>query len=358
MIPVYLQSKKAFFGPVAVALVVSLTNSGSASGQKERPINAPEGQAVSAAGHKERVVNAPEGQAILWRDPVDIAQRDLYYGPGGASHEPRGTFKFVQEDMAGSSPKFEVVSDDGTKWKAKLGIEARPETVASRLVWAVGYFANEDYFLPALHVENLPKLHRGESDTKPDGTVNDVRLKRHLKGEEKIGIWSWQKCPFAGTSEWYGLRVLMALINNWDLKDVNNSVYRVRGSQEEEHYVVSDLGASFGSTGMNRGTKGSLAAYRSSKWINGASGGFVDFNVPSEPNARYIILVPEMVRRNGLVWIGRHIPEADAKWMGSLLARIPPAEIRAAFRAGGYSPEEIEGFSQEVERRIQVLNNL
>ena len=34
------------------------------------------------------------------------------------------------------------------KWRVKLGVEARPETVASRLVWAVGYYANEDYFLP------------------------------------------------------------------------------------------------------------------------------------------------------------------------------------------------------------------
>jgi len=31
--------------------------------------------------------------AILWREPEDIASRNLFYGPGGKSHEPRGTLR-------------------------------------------------------------------------------------------------------------------------------------------------------------------------------------------------------------------------------------------------------------------------
>ncbi len=31
-----------------------------------------------------------EGPPVLWRDPVDIASRNLFYGPGGKSHEPEG----------------------------------------------------------------------------------------------------------------------------------------------------------------------------------------------------------------------------------------------------------------------------
>ena len=38
-----------------------------------------------------------------------------------------------------------------------------------------------------------------------------------------------------------GLRIMMALMNNWDLKSANNSVYAVEG--ESPRYVVSDLGA-------------------------------------------------------------------------------------------------------------------
>ncbi len=58
----------------------------------------------------------------------------------------------------------------------KLGIEARPETVASRLVWAVGYFTNEDYVLPELKVGMMPAhLHRGGKLIGPDGSMRNVR---------------------------------------------------------------------------------------------------------------------------------------------------------------------------------------
>src|SRR5215469_17941573 len=180
---------------------------------------------------------ADGAQTILWRNPVDIASRNLYYGPGGKAHEPRGPFTFEKEDMAGSNPKFDIVDQEGVRWKVKMGAEARPETAASRLVWAVGYFANEDYFLPVLRVENMPALRRGSGLVSRDGTVHNVRLKRHLKNEKKIGIWLWAKDPFTGTREWYGLRVLMAVINNWDLKDANNAVYRTREEPAEDLYI-------------------------------------------------------------------------------------------------------------------------
>ena len=135
--------------------------------------------------------------------------------------------------------------------------------------------------MPVLHVQGMKHLRRGRSLVSADGTVHNVRLKRHLKDEKKIGIWSWSKNPFTGTPEWYRLRVLMAVMNNWDLKDMNNSIYLTPDSPPEERYVVSDLGASFGPTGLNSMQKGNPAAYCESKWIKSTSTEFVDFNVPS-----------------------------------------------------------------------------
>lgn len=296
--------------------------------------------------------------AVLWRDPGDIASRNLFYGPGGKAHEPRGAFTFKEEDMAGTSPKFDVVDHDGVRWRVKMGPEARPETVASRFVWAVGYFANEDYFMPALHVEKMPRLRRGRNLVSPGDSVHDVRLKRHVPDEKKVGAWSWAKNPFTGTREWYGLRVLMALMNNWDLKDINNSIYETRDEPIENRYLVSDLGASFGSTGLNWMLKGSPAAYCSSKWIKSVSGEFVDFNVPSGPAMNYYIDFPELAMRLNMRWLGHHIPRKDARWMGDLLARLSPAQIHDAFRAGGYSAQEVEDLSKVVERRIAELEKL
>jgi len=181
--------------------------------------------AISAHGADKAV---PAATNQLWREPVDISARDLFYGSGGKKHapNPNAIYTFEKEDLDGTNPKFDVRDQDGNKWKVKLGVEAKPETAAARLVWAAGYSTNEDYFLPRLVVDGLPDhLKRGESMKQADGSFLNVRLKRREKQEEKAGAWKWNDNPFSGTRELYGLRVMMALINNWDLKDDNNAVY-------------------------------------------------------------------------------------------------------------------------------------
>jgi len=250
------------------------------------------------------------------------------------------------------------------KWRVKLGVEARPETVASRLVWAVGYYANEDYFLLDLHVENMPRLRRGQNLLAPDGSMHNVRLKRYLKGEKKIGDWKWRENPFTRERELNGLRVLMALMNNWDLKDENNALYEEKGTDDaspELHYAVSDLGASFGTTGRSWThslSKGNLKSYRHSRFIRKVTPEYVDFNVPARPALIYVATTKEFISRMDLRWIGKRIPRSDAKWIGGLLAQLSPSQIRDAFRAAGYSQGEVEGFAAVVEERIAELNNL
>lgn len=314
---------------------------------------------VLAIGTEARVKtnNPTDAKAMLWRDPTDIASRDLFHGPGGKAHVPQGIFTFKEEDMAGTSPKFDITDQEGVRWRVKMGVEARPETAASRFLWAVGYFANEDYFMPALHVEQMQRLRRGQNLVSHTGDVSNVRLKRHPEQEKKIGYWSWSKNPFTGTRELNGLRVLMAVMNNWDLKDINNSVYRTSGDPAEEHYTVSDLGASFGTTGLDM-NKGNPSAYCKSKLIKSIGPDFVSFIVPSGPAANYLIDVPELPRRLTLRSLGRHIPRADARWMGDLLARLSPEQIRDAFRAAGYSANEVEELSRTLEGRIATLTQL
>ena len=56
--------------------------------------------------------------------------------------------------------------------------------------------------------------------------------------------------------------------------------------------------------------------------------------------------------------IGKHVPRADAKWMGELLGSLSHDQIHDAFRAAGYSPQEVEAFSADVEQRIALLKSL
>lgn len=303
---------------------------------------------------------------VLWRDPVDLASRNLYYGRGGEEHQPHGPFTFIDEDLDGSNVKFNVRDRDGVKWKVKLGAEAKPETAATRLVWAVGYFANEDYFLPTLHVENMPRhLKRKHADRfiGEGGTMPNARLKREAKDEKKVGNWRWKDDPFSSTRELNGLRVMMALINNWDLKDSNNGVYdeKLPRQRQERIYMVSDLGGTFGTAWLQKGhekTRGNLASYWHTRFITKVHDDLVDFEDPRHPALIVLVNPHEFFSRMGLRWIGRNIPIEDVQWIDGYLAKLSHEQIRDAFRAAGFSNQEVEGFASVVESRIADLGTL
>jgi hypothetical protein len=315
--------------------------------------------AIGKGKHEAREEITAHGPAILWVQPADLKSRDLFYGPGGKEHVPHGTFTFVKEDLDGTNPKFVVKDRDGVKWKVKLGIEARPETVAARIVWSVGYFANEDYFVPDLDVMGMPaRLHRGQDMVAPDGSVHNVRLKRESADERKIGNWRWRYDAFVGTRELNGLKTLMAVINNWDLKDENNAIYQIG---DRQIYMVSDLGASFGTAGRTwppEKGKGNLDTYSQSRFIRSVMPETVSFETPARPRWVCAVNPKEYLSRIHLEWIRRNIPKADAKWMGGLLAGLSAQQIRDAFRAAGYPPQEVEKFSNILERRIAELTDL
>jgi hypothetical protein len=302
--------------------------------------------------------------AVLWKNPGNIKALDLFYGPGGKSNLPHFPVTFIKEEMKGISPKFEVKDADGTKWKAKLGLEAQPETVASRLLWAVGYSANYSYFFPEVKVNDLPsRLQRGQEFVSAPGEVKAVRLQIHPGGEKKeVDQWSWRQNPFVGTREFNGLRVMMALINNWDLTDNNNAIYTDPSDPKRQLYEVTDVGASFGTTGKSysdKMSKGNLKSYTHARFISKVTRTYVDFHFPTRPPLIYLLFEPrtwwhEAHQR----WIGKHIPRADAKWIGSLLAQLSPKQIRDAFRAAGYTPEQIEAYAATLESRIAQLNRL
>ena len=265
----------------------------------------------------------------------------------------------MKEDLSASNPKYTVRDRDGVKWKVKLGQEAKPETAATRLVWAAGFFTTEDYYLPMIQVKGVPAtLHRGQEWVDPDGTMRGARLKRE-EGAEKIGTWQWKSNPFVGTREFNGLRTLMGLINNWDLKDVNTALYEKKDG--ERLYVVSDLGAAFGTPGFAWPTvyaKGDLDQYSRAKFICKTTDTKVNFCSPGRSAVVRLVDPKEFWYRWRMRWIGHDIPRADARWIGGILAQLSPAQLRDAFRAAGYAPDEVEGFARMLERRISELTEL
>jgi len=324
----------------------------------------------------------------LWHDPGEIPTLDLAYGAGGRENAPRASasYSFVKEDLGGTSTKFYVKDQDGVEWLVKVGDEARGETAATRFVWAMGYFADDDYFVPKLHVSHMSELHRHSKSAHPDGTITNARLKRSRKDQKKLATWAWSDNPFQGTRELNGLRVMMALINNWDLKSVNNKIYGSKdhskqdekkpASQDQQkklgdgneaakdnanvHYVVSDLGASFGRTGafFSR-SKGKVKDYTKDKFIRATTPETVDFVMRTKPGRIIRFFKPGHSRqRIQMAATAEHVPRADAKWIGSQLSKLTPEQIRSAFEASGFTAKETDGYLAELNKRIAELNAL
>jgi hypothetical protein len=277
-------------------------------------------------------------KVALWGDRSNIAALDILNGPGGKEHQPGTSFKFIEESKSGTAPKFFVEDENGAKWKVKLGQEVKSETAATRLVWAAGYFVDEDYYLPQIRVQGMKPLSRGREYVSGDGLVRDVRLERQGQGK-KLTNWSWDNNPFVGTREFNGLRVMMALINNWDVKEINNDILEIDGVSR---YEVGDLGATLGSTGNVFGrSKSVMKDYAKSKFIQKVTPESVDF-----------------VFHTKIESLGKSIPIADARWIGSRLGQYSPEQIRDCFRAAGYSPKEVEGYARIVMQRIEALKKL
>ena len=291
-----------------------------------------------------RATNGIIGDAILWREPTDIASRDLILGPGGDEKKPDlSNVTFLQEGSEGYSVKYHVRDGSGRKWVVKLGNEARPETAALRLVWAVGYVTETNYLVPCVHIAGAPKPRKDVPRCEKDGFA-DARFEERGDGVKRGENWDWKSNPFVGKRELNGLLVMMALLNNWDLKTSNNVILTSTNPDgvSELRYVISDLGATFGKTGGPIAhSRNEPEKYIKTQFVEGAKGGRVRFAYSG--------------KQSGLF---DQVSVADAKWIGGLLAQLSDKQIEDAFRAADFTPEETAMLMAQVKDRINQLVNL
>jgi hypothetical protein len=287
----------------------------------------------------------------------------LLYGPGAIDLMPQAPFTFVEEDKSGESPKFEVRDARGDLWTVKLGPEAQAETVSTRLVWAVGYFAEEAYYFDEVAVDNLPRLSRGQ-DYITGNFVRGTRFEPKRPGMKRGSTWGWQKNPFEDTRELNGLKILMILLNNFDAHSGNNRIIYVDSSRRKEaRYYVTDLGATLGRAGGLGGTrtKNNLSDFLSTEFVRGVEDGAVEFDYDTRPTGlgHLSVLHPvyyrSQVKKEDAM---RGIPVAHARWIGSLLARLSDEQLRDAFRAANYSDGVRESYVTALRERMNQLTRL
>ena len=271
----------------------------------------------------------PDALAVLWREPTDITTRDLFLGPGGDARPDLGHLTFLRVDTGGHTKKWRVRDAAGNEWVVKFGNEAQPETAASRLVWAAGYFTDIDYFVPEAKIEGK-------------GTVKDVRFEARPKNLKRYDQeWDWDNNPFKGTDQLQGLKVLMVMLNNWDLKNSNHRILYAK-DENELRYVVSDLGVAFGKTGnMITHNRNRPDEFVKQGFIKNATGEHIAFDFHATHD--------QMLD---------NVTVAQGKWIGNILSQLSDKQISDAFRAANYSPEEIEMLTRTVRERINELVNL
>jgi hypothetical protein len=277
----------------------------------------------------------PKGIPILWQRPADISARDLYLGPGGVAMRPDlRRLTFLKEEKGGYSKKFRVRDASGREWVAKIGKEAQAETAAVRLLWGLGYVTEINYLIPQVTIPGK-------------GTFQNVRFEARPDGWKRLDEWNWNKNPFVGTGEFQGLKILMALINNWDLKDSNNKIVYIDNGDKELQYIISDLGATFGHASTTplfwrfTRSRNSPTNYAKAEFLEKVKGDRVVLHYGG--------------KNRGLF---KNITVQDAEWTASLLAQLSDRQIRDAFRAANYTPAQINLLAQTVRARSNELLNL
>ncbi len=252
------------------------------------------------------------------------------YGVGGREGAPNAhaVYTLVKRETHGFSPKVEVRDPSGTKWHVKMGDEAEPEVVSSRIVWAMGYHQPADYYLPVWTMEE-----NGKRVDMPPGRF--LASSRIIKKE---GTWSWHDNPFVDTQAFRGLVVLMMVLNSTDLKDDNNALYDLARPEENARrwYVVKDLGATLGETGRQSPKRGDPSAFEAHGFVKSVNDGHVLFDFAGGHREILTVVHPE-----------------DVAWMCGQLDRLTPDQWGDAFRAGGYGENQAQRFVKKIREKIE-----
>jgi hypothetical protein len=276
----------------------------------------------------------------LWQEPRDIESRDLFHGPGGEALAPSATapFTFVKADRSGYSDGYDVRGPNDLIWSVKLGPEAQPEVVASRVLWAIGFHQVPTYYLGSWTLVG-----------KVAGPQPAARFRPDLPDRKVVADWSWYENEFVATRPFKALLVANLILNNWDWKTSNNKIYEIEGPDgaRRRHYVVQDLGAALGRTtfprflnwfpirGFGQGTRNDLEGFESQRLLRGVDGNDLEFD-----------------------YRGIHKPlldsvsAGDVLWTCQLLSRITDSQWDDAFRAAGYADHQRRRYVMKIKAKI------
>jgi hypothetical protein len=242
--------------------------------------------------------------------PKAVAESDIVTGPEQKKHQfqlhfnDRVTCEFVTpgDQKSGNTPKFDckitkVESADGTVQtptpdmeeepvKVKFGRDNREvysETASTRLLWALGFYADAMYPVRLTCLNCPPNPVHGSGD-RATRTFNEAVIERKFPGhriyEQSKGEnqgWSWKEFESLSRPSYQkdGLKMIAAFLIHSDNKPeqqrlvcegttVDQSTHPFTTTCRESKILIQDVGATFGGGGAF--TNGTTAKMNLKEW--------------------------------------------------------------------------------------------
>ena len=284
-----------------LTLVVSLALISVAAGCTGRygpSVNTP----VKPAPREIDELSIAERRALLDRAQVfraiDTSSLDLLRGPRGEGSFPfeaevTCTFAYPEEPLSGATPKFECALEPKDVVKVKYGAdngEVYAEVAASRLFWALGFYADSMYPVKLTCLNCPSDPHRASTTDwrlgRPGkvGTliVEPAIIERKFDGKSievpKFEGWSWHELEAiadnnvgATRAQVDALKLLAAFIQHVDSKPENQGLVCAAEVKEDREgnetcsrpvLMVKDLGSSFAAASKLTFPKMKLESWR------------------------------------------------------------------------------------------------
>ena len=301
---------------------------------------------------------APTGDILLWKDPGAVETLDFAAGPGGPDGAPLPPFVFQEEDKGGSSAKILLTDGARRTWSVKWGEEVRSEPFAARLLGAVGYFVEPAYYVGHGRIQSVGALTRAAAHiNRSDGnSFQNARFElRDPKVRPIVGRnWTFVDPGLVASPQFSGLKIMMMLLSNWDVKDArssdgpNTAVMEIRKDDgtTELWYAVTDWGATMGRWGgIASRSKWNCSGFadESKDFVKGvAKSGMVGFGFKGK-------------RQDDIT---HDIPVAHVQWLMGYLGRVTDDQLRAGLRASGANSSDTECFTKALRQRIDKLQQV
>jgi hypothetical protein len=273
---------------------------------------------------------------LLRRDPGPIKSLDLAAGPGGKANAPQGPFSFVQKETRGTAPKAVVVDARQRKWM-------KSENFASRLAWALGYPVRASYYVTSGSISGVPDGTLTEF-VNPDGTFKGGRFQMfdNARFQQVDGLKLDLAERHEDQSELNGLKLMLLLVSNWDVKPANSAVFEVEGKR---YVTISDWGASLGDPAAGEAErKWNCPAFKrqTGRLIEGVENGYIQINY-----------MQYAARHEGALSLG--ISTQDLKSFVDRSSGLSDRQLKAGLLASGATAGEAQCFTQAIRERLNLF---